>query len=156
LRIRVRVSLPGSSDLCSGEEWTMAALFHHENQELPQSESVLALEASGEDLRRLAREREVLDLVPSGDVLFALVQDGSGLELTWLADGREYRLRDLVRARRLSQRSAEEVEKRLAWARRSHADAQRHRLTLEGRGIDVVRSEHLAAELRRIVTEVIT
>jgi hypothetical protein len=50
----------------------------------------------------------------------------------------------------------ETVANRLRWAYRSHATAPRHGVTISGRPVDVIASEHLAAELRRVVGEVLS
>ncbi len=71
-------------------------------------------DANSEALHQLGGRRKALKafvqshrrrvtLVPSRDVIFAVLGDPAGKpELAWLADGSEYHLRDLVRARGLS------------------------------------------------------
>ncbi len=98
----------------------------------------------------------LVELVPSQGVLFALGDGSEADDLAWLADGEVYRLRDLIRARRLSRATAASVVNRLAYARRSHAGARRRAFAMLGRTVHLVESEQLAAEIRRIVAEVMS
>lgn len=96
-------------------------------------------------------------LIPSRDIVFAVLGDPLGdLDLAWLARTGEYRLRDLVRTRGLSSDDAANVWARLRWAFRSHASAPRRGVAISGREVDVIPSAPLAAELRRVVTEVLS
>ena len=98
----------------------------------------------------------LVELIPSQGVLFALGDASEADELAWLADGEVYRLRELMRARRLSRAAAATVVNRLAAARRAHAGARRRAFAMTGRTVHLVESEQLGAELRRIVAEVLT
>lgn len=125
--------------------------------------------ASGADvLRHLGSRRGALRalvsgypgpvlLVPAQDIVFAILGDPSGeLDLAWLAHRGEYRLRELARGRGIPSSAASEVIGRLRWALASHATAPRQTASISGREVEIVLSGHLAAELRRVVTEVLS
>lgn len=103
------------------------------------------------------RRGRAVELVPSREVVFALVGDrADDLDLAWLSPAGEFSLRGIIRARGLSPAAARTIQNRLRWCYTLHVTAPRHATAIWGRGVTVIPSDRFAAGLRRIVADVLT
>jgi len=102
------------------------------------------------------RGRRPIELVPTRDLIFAVEGDGrDGLDLAWFTPKGGYHLRDVAQARGLAADVVDILRNRLRWCITAHVVAPRRQVSLAGRQVTVILSERLAAELRRLVIDLL-